>query len=50
MAKDKYYTKHKKPKKFSVRHHNRCAICGRPRGYMRRFDMCKYVFESCQYR
>ncbi|HOK02221.1 MAG TPA: type Z 30S ribosomal protein S14 [Spirochaetota bacterium] len=46
MAKTSTIAKHKKPKKFSVRHHNRCAICGRPRGYMRRFDMCRICFRK----
>ena len=24
---------------------NRCNICGRPRGYMRRFGMCRICFR-----
>ncbi|MEM7483378.1 MAG: type Z 30S ribosomal protein S14 [Acidobacteriota bacterium] len=31
---------HKKPK-FSTRHRNRCRICGRPRGYYRKFGLCR---------
>jgi small subunit ribosomal protein S14 len=27
--------------KFPVRHRNRCKICGRPRGYIRHFGMCR---------
>jgi small subunit ribosomal protein S14 len=27
-----------------VRH--RCHICGRPRGYMRRFDLCRICFRK----
>jgi small subunit ribosomal protein S14 len=30
----------KKPK-FKVRHRNRCRICGRPRGYYRKFGLCR---------
>jgi small subunit ribosomal protein S14 len=30
----------KKPK-FEVRHRNRCRICGRPRGYYRKFGLCR---------
>lgn len=26
-----------------VRH--RCRICGRPRGYLRRFDLCRICFR-----
>jgi len=31
---------HKKLK-FKVRHRNRCRRCGRPRGYIRKFEMCR---------
>ncbi|HGJ65184.1 TPA: type Z 30S ribosomal protein S14 [bacterium] len=34
----------RKPK-FKVQKHNRCPICGRPRGYMRKFDMCRICFR-----
>ena len=32
--------------KYKVRHRNRCEICGRPRGYMRRFHMCRVCFRK----
>jgi small subunit ribosomal protein S14 len=35
----------RKPR-FEVRHRNRCPICGRPRGYLRRFDMCRICFRN----
>ena len=35
----------KKPK-FKARHRNRCRICGRPRGYIRRFAMCRICFRE----
>ncbi len=40
------------PKKhrFKVRHRNRCPICGRPRGYLRRFDMCRICFRNLALR
>ncbi|MFU8796930.1 MAG: type Z 30S ribosomal protein S14, partial [Dehalococcoidia bacterium] len=25
---------------------NRCRLCGRPRAYMRRFDMCRICFRE----
>jgi len=25
---------------------NRCRICGRPRGYMRRFGVCRICFRT----
>lgn len=33
-------------RKFDVRVRNRCSICGRPRGYIRRFDMCRICFRD----
>ncbi len=35
----------KKPK-FSTRLVRRCKICGRSRGYMRKFDMCRVCFRK----
>ena len=32
--------------KFEVRHRNRCPLCGRPRAYMRKFDMCRLCFRK----
>jgi small subunit ribosomal protein S14 len=29
-----------------VRQHNRCALTGRPRGYMRHFGICRVVFRD----
>ncbi|WP_375562782.1 30S ribosomal protein S14 [Bernardetia sp. OM2101] len=37
----------KLPKDASpVRLHNRCRLTGRPRGYMRRFGICRVVFRE----
>jgi small subunit ribosomal protein S14 len=27
--------------KFEVRQRNRCKVCGRPRGYYRKFGLCR---------
>ncbi len=32
-------------RKYPVRVRNRCRLCGRPRGYMRRFQMCRICFR-----
>jgi len=32
--------------KFRVRFHNRCERCGRPRGYLRRFKLCRICFRN----
>ena len=33
-------------RKYTVRVRNRCHVCGRPRGYMRRFDLCRICFRE----
>ncbi len=43
--------KAKRPPKFKVRHRNRCSVCGRARGYFRKFKLCrmclrKYALEG----
>lgn len=35
----------KKPKKW-VRTYNRCRLCGRSRGYLRHFDICRICFRE----
>jgi small subunit ribosomal protein S14 len=35
----------RKPK-FRSRQHNRCKICGRSRGYLRKFKMCRICFRN----
>ena len=35
-----------KPIKFTVRLRNRCRICGRPRGYLRKFALCRLCFRE----
>lgn len=41
MAKKSMIEKAKRKPKFSTRARNRCSLCGRPRGYMRFFSMCR---------
>ncbi len=33
-------------RKHKVQVRNRCRICGRPRGYIRRFQMCRICFRE----
>ncbi len=33
-------------RKFAVQVRNRCSMCGRPRGYMRRFGLCRICFRE----
>jgi small subunit ribosomal protein S14 len=32
--------------KLGVRHRNRCKQCGRPRGYLRKFMLCRICFRK----
>ena len=33
-------------KKRPVQHRNRCKLCGRPRGYMGEFEICRICFRK----
>lgn len=33
-------------RKYSIRVRNRCKRCGRPRGYLRRFGLCRICFRE----
>jgi small subunit ribosomal protein S14 len=33
-------------RKYPVRVRNRCQLCGRPRGYIRRFKLCRICFRE----
>ncbi|MCJ7434782.1 MAG: type Z 30S ribosomal protein S14 [Anaerolineales bacterium] len=33
-------------RKYENRVRNRCKICGRPRGYLRRFGLCRLCFRE----
>lgn len=46
MARKALIEKSKKTPRFAVRAHNRCQLCGRPRGYMRLFMMCRMCFRK----
>ena len=32
--------------KFDVRHRNRCKLCGRPRGFYRKFGLCRICLRE----
>jgi len=38
--------KMKKAQKFAVRFRNRCRLCGRPRGFLRDFGLCRICFRQ----
>ncbi|MGB3988372.1 MAG: type Z 30S ribosomal protein S14 [Minisyncoccales bacterium] len=46
MAKKSKIAKSKNTPKFSTRTNNRCFKCGRSRGYMRDFNLCRICFRE----
>ncbi len=34
------------PIKFSTRVYNRCDLCGRPHGYLRKYGICRICFRE----
>lgn len=50
MAKKSMIAKqHRKPK-FASRAYTRCQRCGRPRGYLRKFELCRLCFRELALR
>ncbi|MYE38489.1 MAG: type Z 30S ribosomal protein S14 [Candidatus Spechtbacteria bacterium SB0662_bin_43] len=50
MAKTSNIAKSKKQPKFQTRIVRRCFRCGRARGYMRDFDLCRICFREMAIR
>lgn len=50
MAKKSMIAKQQRTPKYSVRGYNRCAICGRPHGYIRKFGICRICFRERAYK
>ncbi|HHW29281.1 MAG TPA: type Z 30S ribosomal protein S14 [Syntrophomonadaceae bacterium] len=50
MAKKSLIAKQQRKPKFRVRAYNRCPLCGRPRGYLRKFGMCRICFRELAYK
>jgi small subunit ribosomal protein S14 len=46
VAKKSLIEKWKREPKFNVRKYNRCRRCGRPRGYLRQFGLCRICFRE----
>jgi len=46
MARKALIVKAQKEPKFKVRKYNRCPLCGRPRGFIRAFGMCRLCFRT----
>ncbi|MBX5464035.1 MAG: type Z 30S ribosomal protein S14 [Clostridia bacterium] len=50
MARKAMIEKAKRKPKFPVRGRNRCARCGRPRGYIGKFGLCRLCFRELAHR
>jgi small subunit ribosomal protein S14 len=46
MAKTALIMKSQRPVKFKSRVYHRCKLCGRPRGYLRKFELCRICFRE----
>jgi small subunit ribosomal protein S14 len=46
MAKESLRVKQQRPSKYKTRAYNRCSRCGRPRGYFRKFGVCRICLRE----
>jgi len=46
MARKALIVKSEKEPKYKTRRYNRCKLCGRPRAYYRKFQICRICFRS----
>lgn len=46
MARTSQVAKTKKKLKYKIRMRNRCRCCGRARGFLRKFQMCRICFRG----
>lgn len=50
MAKKSMIAKCNRKPKFAVRAYHRCERCGRPRGYYRKFALCRICLRQLSLR
>jgi len=50
MAKKSLINKANRTPKFAARQYKRCRVCGRARGYLRKFAMCRICFRGLALR
>ena len=46
MARTCQFAKMRRKLKYKIRSRNRCRICGRPRGFLRKFGVCRLCFRQ----
>ncbi|MBI4461631.1 MAG: type Z 30S ribosomal protein S14 [Acidobacteria bacterium] len=50
MATTARMAKMRRKLKYRIRVRNRCRRCGRPRGYLRKFQLCRICFRQLALR
>jgi small subunit ribosomal protein S14 len=50
MAKTSLINKQRRSPRFKARAYTRCQKCGRPRGYLRKFQLCRICFRTLALR
>lgn len=50
MAKKSLVAKAGRKSKFSARAYTRCVRCGRPRGYFRKFGLCRVCLREMAHK
>ncbi len=50
MAKKALVNKAMRKQKYKVREYHRCVRCGRPRGYYRKFGLCRICLRELAHR
>ena len=46
MARAQAFAQMRKEPKFKSRQKSRCKVCGRPRGYYRKFELCRICLRN----
>jgi small subunit ribosomal protein S14 len=46
MATTAWVAAMRKKQKYAIRYRNRCRRCGRPRGFLRKFQLCRICFRN----
>jgi len=46
MTRTALMEKSKRPPKYPARRYNRCQLCGRPRAYYRKFQICRICLRK----
>ena len=50
MAKKSMIVKQQKQQKYKTREYNRCKLCGRPHGYIRKYGSCRICFRELAHK